>query len=85
MPMTLELTQPSATDLESSYRRNYVKPAYDEYQDGPLARHPLLADRLENFSTQRLADRQLAAETRLREKGITFAVYGHSDGTEKVW
>jgi uncharacterized circularly permuted ATP-grasp superfamily protein len=62
-----------------------VKTAFDEYQDGPVARHPLLADRLDNFSTQELADRQHEAEVRLREKGITFAVYGHADGTEKVW
>ncbi|MFO0918877.1 MAG: circularly permuted type 2 ATP-grasp protein [Planctomycetaceae bacterium] len=59
--------------------------AFDEYQDGDISRHPLLADRLEEFSYQSLAERQQAAENRLREKGITFAVYGHSDGTEKVW
>lgn len=58
---------------------------FDEYADGDVARHPLLANRLEEFSFQRLAERQLAAENRLREKGITFAVYGHTDGTEKVW
>ncbi len=61
------------------------KPVFDEYQDGSVARHPLLANRLEKFSTQNLTDRQHAAEVRLREKGITFAVYGHADGTEKVW
>lgn len=59
--------------------------AFDEYQNGAVSRHPLLADRLEKFSTQHLAERQQQAETRLRERGITFAVYGHSDGTEKVW
>lgn len=65
--------------------KSFVKTAFDEYQDGTVARHPLLADRLEKFSTQHLADRQTLAETRLRERGITFAVYGHADGTEKVW
>lgn len=64
---------------------SFVKTAFDEYQDGTVARHPLLADRLENFSTQELANRQREAAARLREKGITFAVYGHADGTEKVW
>ena len=59
--------------------------AFDEYLDGEVSRHPLLANRLEQFTFQRLAERQLAAEVRLREKGITFAVYGHTDGTEKVW
>ena len=62
-----------------------VREVFDEYQDGTVARHPLLLNRLDRFSTQHLADRQLAAEVRLREKGITFAVYGHTDGTEKVW
>ena len=61
------------------------RPAFDEYQDGEISRHPLLADRLQKFSTQHLAERQHTAEVRLREKGITFAVYGHTDGTEKVW
>lgn len=60
-------------------------PIFDEYQDGAVARHPLLANRLEKFSAQHLAERQQQAEIRLREKGITFAVYGHADGTEKVW
>lgn len=58
---------------------------FDEYLDGEVSRHPLLADRLEEFSFQGLSERQQAAEVRLREKGITFAVYGHTDGTEKVW
>lgn len=66
--------------------RGYRSPAaFDEYLNGEVARHPLLINRLEQFTFQRLADRQQEAETRLREKGITFAVYGHQDGTEKVW
>lgn len=59
--------------------------AFDEYLDGEVARHPLLVNRLEEFTYQGLSERQQQAETRLREKGITFAVYGHRDGTEKVW
>jgi len=59
--------------------------AFDEYADGEVARHPLLANRLEQFTFQGLVERQHQAEVRLREKGITFAVYGHRDGTEKVW
>lgn len=62
-----------------------ARPAFDEYLDGEVARHPLLADRLDQFTFQGLAERQEQAEVRLREKGITFAVYGHRDGTEKVW
>lgn len=60
-------------------------PVFDEYLNGDVSRHPLLADRLHEFTIEGLAQRQSAAERRLREKGITFAVYGHSDGTEKVW
>jgi len=60
-------------------------PVFDEYRDGEVARHPLVCDRLEEFPLKSLAERQGLAESRLREKGITFAVYGHSDGTEKVW
>ncbi len=59
--------------------------AYDEYLDGEVSRHPLLENRLQELSFAGLAERQRAAEVRLREKGITFAVYGHTDGTEKVW
>jgi len=50
-----------------------------------VARHPLLVNRLEQFTLQGLSERQELAETQLREKGITFAVYGHQDGNEKVW
>ncbi len=60
-------------------------PVFDEYRDGEVARHPLVVNRLEEFPLKSLAERQGLAESRLREKGITFAVYGHSDGTEKVW
>ena len=32
-----------------------------------------------------LARRQLAAEKAFLDLGITFNVYGHQDGQEKVW
>ena len=86
--MPVSLDDPRVTSeipLEQVTKIVAKKMAYDEYRDGEVARHPLLANRLEKFSTQHLADRQQAAEIRLREKGITFAVYGHTDGTEKVW
>ena len=65
------------------YRRNG---AFDELvTKAGLPRYPKLAARLESLNLADLAVRQKSAEEHLREKGITFAVYGHSDGTEKVW
>ncbi len=48
-------------------------------------RHPALSDGLASLSPEALAERQRHAEEELLEKGITFAVYGHTDGNEKVW
>jgi uncharacterized circularly permuted ATP-grasp superfamily protein len=48
-------------------------------------RHPALSDGLASMSPEVLAERQRHAEEELLEKGITFAVYGHNDGNEKVW
>ena len=48
-------------------------------------RHPALSDGLASLSSEMLAERQRHAEEELLEKGITFAVYGHNDGNEKVW
>lgn len=75
----------NGTDGNSRMAAPSPKPTFDEYDDGDVSRHPLLANRLERLSIRGLAERQQLAESRLREKGITFAVYGHSDGTEKVW
>ncbi|MFN0197151.1 MAG: circularly permuted type 2 ATP-grasp protein, partial [Planctomycetaceae bacterium] len=85
MPTSLENRRSSLSQNFQAMKSSLARTAFDEYQDGAVARHPLLANRLEKFSTQHLAERQHAAEVRLREKGVTFAVYGHADGTEKVW
>lgn len=59
---------------------------YDEFvAPGGVPRHAALADSLAQVSLAELTDRQRFAERQLREKGITFAVYGHEEGTEKVW
>ena len=42
-------------------------------------------DRLQDFTDEELASRQEAAELLLRDLGITFTVYGHEAGTEKIW
>lgn len=48
-------------------------------------RHPALSGCLASLSPEVLAERQRHAEEELLEKGITFAVYGHNDGNEKIW
>lgn len=42
-------------------------------------------ERLESLSDGSLQERQKAAELSLQNMGITFNVYGHEAGTEKVW
>ena len=42
-------------------------------------------DRLQAISDDSLQQRQKAAELSLQNLGITFNVYGHEAGTEKVW
>lgn len=41
--------------------------------------------RLNHFTASHLQERQHAAEQSLQNLGITFNVYGHEQGTEKVW
>ena len=41
--------------------------------------------RLERIGVDELKVRQQAAELQLQNAGITFNVYGHGDGIEKVW
>ena len=43
------------------------------------------ASRLQELTDEELASRQEAAEFLLRDLGITFTVYGHESGTEKIW
>ncbi len=42
-------------------------------------------ERLQRIPDHELRARQTAAELNLHNMGITFNVYGHEDGTEKVW
>ena len=42
-------------------------------------------ERLDSLSDDSLQQRQQAAELSLQNMGITFNVYGHEAGTEKVW
>lgn len=61
---------------------------YDEMfePDGhPRPRAELLARRLKSISSAELQRRQRAADLALLNMGITFNVYGHEAGTEKIW
>jgi uncharacterized circularly permuted ATP-grasp superfamily protein len=61
---------------------------YDEMfeSDGrPRPRAQMLAQRLAALSDGELERRQKAADLALLNMGITFNVYGHEAGTEKVW
>lgn len=61
-------------------------PAFDELleMDG-TPRHMALSECLSSMPVPLLAERQRYAEQELLEMGITFAVYGHNEGTEKIW
>lgn len=61
---------------------------YDElFYDGgiPRPRGELLASRLKQLGNGELPRRQRAADQALLNMGITFNVYGHEAGTEKIW
>ena len=51
----------------------------------PRSTCALFATRLQSLSDDELTSRQQAAEFLLRDLGITFTVYGHESGTEKIW
>ena len=66
----------------------YVPVAFDEmFADDGEARDACrgFVERLQEVPVEELRNRQLAAEVHLQNMGITFNVYGHEAGTEKVW
>jgi uncharacterized circularly permuted ATP-grasp superfamily protein len=74
----------SAMDLTAYQTEGF----HDELFDEALRPRPgadLLVRRLAGFSTGELAERQRAADKALLTMGITFNVYGHEAGTEKIW
>ncbi|MBS2013485.1 MAG: circularly permuted type 2 ATP-grasp protein [Deltaproteobacteria bacterium] len=61
---------------------------YDEMFERPGTARPgwtLVARRFEELGASALVERQKAAERLLRDLGITFNVYGHDAGTEKIF
>ncbi len=68
-------------------RPNYAcDGVYDEFFSATSQpRYPDLTHSLDIMKPGSLRMMQRTAEELLHEKGITFAVYGHSDGNEKIW
>lgn len=61
---------------------------FDELFEAPGKPRPgavPLIQRIESFPSGDLLRRQKAAEATLLQMGITFNVYGHEAGTEKIW
>lgn len=73
MPTTMEYTPRGVFD-EMFHEDGTARPRMEP-----------LVHRIRDLGEGDLATHQKAAESMLRNLGITFAVYGHSDGTEKVW
>ena len=66
----------------------YLQHGYDEmFLPEGLPREVCrdFVDRLKQIPDEELRRRQQVAELGLRNMGITFNVYGHEQGTEKVW
>jgi uncharacterized circularly permuted ATP-grasp superfamily protein len=63
-------------------------PFYDEMFESPGQPRPsthMLVEQIESLPPGELRRRQAAAEKALFDMGITFSVYGHASGTEKIW
>ncbi|QDT69415.1 hypothetical protein MalM25_23520 [Planctomycetes bacterium MalM25] len=66
----------------------YLPTAYDEMfspEGLPRVTCRAFVDRLQGVPVEELRNRQVAAEAHLNNMGITFNVYGHEAGMEKVW
>jgi uncharacterized circularly permuted ATP-grasp superfamily protein len=70
--------------LDSYQTENFYDEMF-ELDGRPRSRTARLAERLISLSDGELQRRQTAADLTLLNMGITFSVYGHSAGTEKVW
>lgn len=63
-----------------------AKSSFDEFFANDLSsRIPAVAEQFASLSDADLTVRQESAMDRLRQIGITFAVYGNDEGLEKVW
>ncbi len=65
----------------------YEPHGFDELlsPDGPRPHYELLVERLTQFEPETLDGRLRIIESLFRRQGITFAVYGSDEGTERTW
>jgi uncharacterized circularly permuted ATP-grasp superfamily protein len=71
-----------------SFRTYGLDTAYDEMFDAsgvPRAQYAELFERLQELDTKELGQRQTAADLAFLHQGITFTVYGQSQGTERIF
>lgn len=86
--MSTTLKEALRTGSDLMFDRYETEGFYDEMfeADGrPRPRGELLARRLKGLSEGELQRRQKAADLAFLNMGITFNVYGHEAGTEKIW
>ena len=70
------------------FARYLLGAAYDEMFDrllSPRLPYEQLYERLMEMSADQLIERQQAADLSFLHQGITFTVYGHDEGTEKIF
>ena len=74
--------------LPALFSRYKLDGTFDEMFDEhrrPRAHYQVLYQRLTELSADELHRRQQAADLSFLHQGITFTVYGHEDGTEKIF
>jgi uncharacterized circularly permuted ATP-grasp superfamily protein len=84
----MNLSKPAPATSWAAFARYQVDSAYDEMFDGdfrPRGHYQTLYERLIEMPTEVLLERQQAADLAFLNQGITFTVYGHEDGTEKIF
>src|ERR1035438_10174870 len=79
---------PGSSTLPPPFSHYLLERAYDEMFGADGKPHPAykkLYYRLLEMPLDTLQQRQQAADVTLMNQGITFTVYGSSEGTERVW
>ncbi len=82
--MLAETQTPTSPPLFTDYRRS---DGYDEMfnaDDRPRQPYKRLYRGLRELTADELTHRQHAADQAFLDRGITFTVYGHGDGTERI-
>lgn len=72
----------------AQFRTYQLGSAYDEMFDArgvPREHYAVLFERLQTYDAESLRQRQAAADLAFLHQGITFTVYGQSQGTERIF